>query len=108
MAVESGDTGLITGIVAAVAALISSIITHLFGRPKQKADVHTSIASGASTAVDAITDVLLQVKDELEEARVEIGKLREENEQLRRSVALLNVRLTELQRAADSQKPYAV
>lgn len=96
------DSGLVVGVVAAVAAMVSSILTHLFGRPKQRADAHNSIAEGASTAVDAITDVLLQVKHELEEARIEISKLRDENEQLRLSVALLNVRLTELQKSADS------
>lgn len=103
MAIDTTDTGVITAIVAAIAAVISSIITHLFSRPKQKADVHTSIAEGASTAVDAITEVLLQVKAELHEARIEIGKLRDENEQLRQSVALLNVRLSEIQRSSDSK-----
>ena len=96
------DSGMVVGVVAALAAMVSSILTHLFGRPKQRADAHNSIAEGASTAVDAITDVLLQVKQELEEARIEISKLRDENEQLRLSVALLNVRLTELQKLADS------
>lgn len=104
MAVESGDSGMVTAVVAAIAALVSSVVTHVLGRPKQRADAHAAIAEGASTAVDAITDVLLQVKVELEEARIEIGKLRDENKALRQSVARLNIQITELQRLADSQK----
>ena len=105
------DSGVTTGLIAAAAALISGITTHLFSRPKQRADVHHAIATGASTAVDAITDVLEQVRrelaetrDELQEAREALSELREENAQLRESVALLNIRLSELQRDREAQR----
>lgn len=87
---------MITAVVATLSASLAAIITALLSKPKQKADAHMSIATGASTAVDAITDVLEQVREELEEARLEIQQLRTENAQLRESVALLNMRITDL------------
>lgn len=96
MASNSGiDTGTVAAITAAVAAVLSAVVTHTFGRPKQKADVHSAIATGASTAVEAITEVLEQVRQELEDARAELHQLREENAVLRESVALLNIRISQ-------------
>lgn len=87
-----------TAVIAAVSAAVAALITSAFAKPKQRADAHMSIATGASTAVDAITDVLEQVREELEEARKEIQQLRNENAQLRESVALLNMRISDLHR----------
>lgn len=110
MTTISDDT-MWTAVIAAASATLSGILTHVFSRPKQKADVHTAIATGASTAVDAITDVLEQVRLELMETRAELHEardalteLREENAQLRDSVALLNIRITELQRAEEIRR----
>lgn len=97
------EPGALTAIIAALSALFATIITALVSKPKQRADAHMSIATGASTAVDAITDVLDQVREELEEARKEIQQLRTENAQLRESVALLNMRISELHREYEKE-----
>jgi TolA-binding protein len=95
----------ITAIVAAMASLVTAVLTLAFGRPKDRADIHATIASGAGMAVDTITDVLEQVRQELEEARKEIEALRKDNAQLRQSLTLLNMRLNDLQKAAKTKKP---
>lgn len=97
------DTGVIVALVAAAAAIVSSVLTQIFLRGTRRADIHTTIAAGAGVAVDTIKDVLEEVRAELEEARQEvestrkeIKELRAENEELRNSIALLNLRISEL------------
>lgn len=102
-----------TAVVAAAASLITAVTAHVFNRSKTKADVHSSIATGAGLAVDTIADVLEQVRQELEEARLaledarrEIASLREDNASLRKSVAMLNVRLNGLDKQTEeTNKP---
>lgn len=83
-------------LVGMVAVPLASFVTYLLTRPKQRADVHSSMVTSASTAVDAITDVLLEVRRELEEAREEIAALREENQSLQRMVVDLRQQVQEL------------
>ena len=82
--------------VGLVAAPLASFLTWLFTRPKQKADVHSSVVTSASTAVDAITDVLAEVRRELGEAREEIANLRSENQSLHKMVVDLRQQVAEL------------
>lgn len=92
------EPGLIAAIAATLGAAITAFVGSVFSKNKMKADAHASIATGASTAVDAITEVLEQVRVELTLARREIQELRTENEQLRESVALLNLRISEMRK----------
>lgn len=82
--------------VGLLAAPLAAVITWALARPKQKADVHSSMVSSASTAVDAITGVLGEVRRELEEARQEIAALRAENADLHQMVIDLRKEVTEL------------
>jgi cell shape-determining protein MreC len=100
--VDWNTSPFITAVVAALASLVAAAMTHSFARTKNKADVHASIASGAGLAVDTITDVLEQVRQELEDARIQIEALRSENGELRRSIALLNMRISDLSKAAEN------
>jgi len=90
------DFAAIAAMSAAVAAVFSALLTHAFSKAKSEADVQVTMAGAAGTAVEAITVVLEQLRLELEGARVEIHQLREDNKGLRESVALLNVRISEL------------
>jgi hypothetical protein len=99
----------VTAIFVAAASFVTAVITLMFGRPKDRADIHATIASGAGLAVDTISDVLEQVRQELEEARIalnearlQIEELRKDNASLRQSVALLNVRLNKINKDSDS------
>ena len=94
-----------TALVAALASLIAATMTHIFGRQKDRADIHATIATGAGLAVDTITDVLNEVRQELEQARMEIEELRRDNLQLRHSLALLNVRISDLHKTAGIPLP---
>lgn len=88
---------LVVGLLAApLLAAVTAIITYLLTRPKQRSDVHATMVSSASTAVDAITDVLSEVRSELEEARIEIQALRDENHTLRQMVDELKKQISEL------------
>jgi len=97
MAIQN-EPGLVAAIAATMGAALTAFVGNVFSKNKVKADAHASIATGASTVVDAITEVLEQVRVELTEARNEIQKLRNENEQLRESVALLNLRISDLRK----------
>ena len=97
---------LTTAAIAAAASLVAAFMTHLFGRSKNRADIHATIATGAGLAVDTMSDVLEQVRQELEEtrrelmaARAEIEELRKDNAQLRQSVAVLGVKVSEVHKA---------
>jgi uncharacterized coiled-coil DUF342 family protein len=97
------ETGIIIAVIAAASAFLSSLVTQWFQKSKNSAETQSAIASGAHMAVDAITDVLDQVKeqlreahDQLAEARLEIKELRHENAELRKSVHMLNVQINEL------------
>ena len=92
------EPGLIAAVAATIGAAVTAFVGSFFSKNKMKADAHASIATGASTAVDAITEVLEQVRVELSMARLEIQQLRTENEQLRESVALLNLRISEMRK----------
>lgn len=70
-------------IVGLLAAPIAALVTYLLARPKQRADIHNSVVTSASSAVDTIADVLNEVRVELEEARIELQALREENHMLK-------------------------
>lgn len=70
-------------VVGLLAAPIAAIVTFLLTRPKQRADIHSSVVTSASNAVETIADVLNQVRQELEEAREEIQALRQENHMLK-------------------------
>lgn len=87
---------LVTLIIGLLAAPIAAIITWLLSRPKQRADVHTSMMTSASAAVDTIADVLGEVRQELEEARSEIAALRQENQSLHQMVIDLRKQVAEL------------
>lgn len=87
---------LVTLIIGLLAAPIAAIITWLLSRPKQRADVHTSMMTSASAAVDTIADVLGEVRQELEEARQEIAALRSENQSLHQMVIDLRKQVAEL------------
>lgn len=82
--------------IGLIAAPLASVITWLLARPKQKADVHSSVVTSATTAVDAITDVLAEVRRELGEARDEIANLRSENQSLHKMVVDLRQQVAEL------------
>ena len=86
----------VTLIIGLLAAPIVAVVTYLLSRPKQRSDVHASMVSSASTAVDTIADVLQEVRNELEEARGEIAALREENQTLRVMVDDLKKQISEL------------
>ena len=83
-------------IIGLLAAPVTAVVTWGLARPKQKADVHTSMMSSASAAVDTIADVLNEVRVELEEARGEIAALREENQSLHKMVIDLRKQVAEL------------
>ena len=90
----------LTALIVAATSFVTAVVTLMVGRPRDRADIHATIASGAGLAVDTITDVLEQVRQELEEARIalneartQIEELRKDNAALRQSVALLNVRI---------------
>ena len=87
---------LIALIVGLLAAPVTAVVTWSLARPKQKADVHSSMMSSASAAVDTIADVLNEVRVELEEARGEIAALREENQSLHKMVIDLRKQVAEL------------
>lgn len=89
----SNEAALIVGLLAAP---LAAFITWLLARPKQRADVHSSMVTSASAAVDTIADVLSQVRQELEEARGEIALLREENQNLHQMVIDLRKQVAEL------------
>jgi cell shape-determining protein MreC len=98
-------------IVGLVAAPFAAAITFATTRQKSRADVHASVVTSAHSAVDTITDVLEQVRQELSEARTslddakrEIEELRKDNASLRQSLALLNVRINELSKIESTQK----
>ena len=93
-AVQSDST--LALIVGLLAAPFAALITWLLSRPKQRADVHTSMVTSASAAVDTIADVLGEVRQELEEARQEIAALRGENQSLHRMVVDLRQQVAEL------------
>lgn len=90
---ESSLAALIIGLIAAPFA---SFITWILARPKQRADVHSSVVTSASAAVDTIADVLVEVRRELAEAREEIATLRSENQSLQRMVVDLRKQVQEL------------
>lgn len=92
------ETGIVVALAAAASAILSSFITSTFQKPKTAADAHASIATGASTAVDMMTDVLEEVRTELRKAHLEIEKLRVENKELRRVVEHLTLKVSELDR----------
>ena len=83
-------------VVGLLAAPLAAFITWLLSRPKQRADVHTSMMTSASAAVDTIADVLGEVRQELEEARQEIAALRSENQSLHQMVIDLRKQVAEL------------
>jgi cell shape-determining protein MreC len=83
-------------VVGLLAAPVAAFITWLLSRPKQKADVHTSVVTSASAAVDTIADVLNEVRSELAEARQEIEALRSENQNLHQMVVDLRKQVAEL------------
>lgn len=85
-------------IVGILAAPFAAFITWVLSRPKQKADVHNSVVSSASAAVDTIADVLNEVRSELAEARTEIEALRSENQSLHQMVIDLRKQVAELHR----------
>jgi cell shape-determining protein MreC len=87
---------LTTLIIGLLAAPIAAIITWTLSRPKQRADVHNSMMTSASAAVDTISDVLNEVRHELEEARQEIAALRMENQSLHQMVIDLRAQVSEL------------
>lgn len=102
------ETGVIVAAIAAVSALLSSVVTQWFQKSKNSAEAQSHIANGANMAVDAISDVLEQVKaqlreahDQLTEARLEIKELRYENAELRKSVNMLNVQINELREMSE-------
>ena len=83
-------------IIGLLAAPVAAFITWLLSRPKQKADVHSSVVTSASAAVDTIADVLNEVRSELAEARQEIEALRSENQSLHQMVIDLRKQVAEL------------
>lgn len=87
---------LIALIVGLMAAPVTAVVTWILARPKQKADVHSSMMTSASAAVGTISDVLNEVRIELEEARGEIAALREENQSLHKMVIDLRQQVAEL------------
>lgn len=95
-AVGLEQDALITLIIGLLAAPLAAIITWVLARPKQRADVHTSVVTSASAAVDTIADVLNEVRQELEEAREEIAALRAENQSLHQMVVDLRQQVADL------------
>jgi len=87
---------LVTLAIGLLAAPLAAAATWMLTRPKQQADVHTSVVTSASAAVDTIADVLNEVRQELEEARGEIAALRHENQSLHRMVVDLRRQVAEL------------
>ena len=90
---STSEAALIVGLLAAP---LAAFITWLLSRPKQRADVHNSMMTSASAAVDTIADVLTEVRQELEEARGEIAALRQENQSLHQMVIDLRKQVAEL------------
>jgi cell shape-determining protein MreC len=90
-------------VVGVLAAPFAALITWLLSRPKQRADVHTSMVSSASAAVDTIADVLNEVRSELAEARIEIEALRSENQNLHRMVVDLRQQVADLHHLKSGQ-----
>jgi len=79
----------VTLVVGLLATPIAVIFTFLFGRKKTVAETTEAIAQGANSAVEAISVVLDNLREELESTKnqlnialLEIEKLRIQNEQL--------------------------
>lgn len=87
---------LVALILGLMAAPLAAVVTWVLSRPKQRADVHTTMMTSASAAVDTISDVLGEVRQELEEARGEIAALRDENKNLHQMVIDLRQQVAEL------------
>jgi cell shape-determining protein MreC len=90
------DTSLLVAAVGLLAAPIAALATYFTTRPKQKSDVHSNVVNSAGAAVDAIADVLTEVRKELEEARLEIEALRNENRDLHLIVKELRMEIQQL------------
>lgn len=92
------DQVIATIIVGLLATPIAATVAYFINRKKNKIDSDTAIATGANIAVEAMTSVLENIKQELdetkkelEEAIVALTEMRKQNELL----ILENKRLTE-------------
>jgi cell shape-determining protein MreC len=90
------DTSLLVAAVGLLAAPVAALTTYFTTRPKQRSDVHSNVVNSAGAAVDAIADVLVEVRKELEEARLEIEALRRENRDLHSIVKELREEIQDL------------
>lgn len=92
------DQVIATIIVGLLATPIAATVAYFINRRKNKIDSDTAIATGANIAVEAITNVLENIKQELDETKRELEEavialtdMRRQNEML----ILENKRLTE-------------
>lgn len=92
------DQVIATIIVGLLATPIAATVAYFINRKKNKIDSDTAIATGANIAVEAITNVLENIKQELDETKRELEEavialtdMRRQNEML----ILENKRLTE-------------
>lgn len=92
------DQVIATIIVGLLATPIAATVAYFINRKKNKIDSDTAIATGANIAVEAMTSVLENIKQELDETKKELElavlaltEMRKQNELL----ILENKRLTE-------------
>jgi regulator of replication initiation timing len=81
------DTGLATILVALLTAPVATLVTWSLSRRKNKADFVNTLSSAGLTAVETMQKTMGELRNELEQARVQINKLIEDNSQLRTALA---------------------
>lgn len=108
------DQVIATIIVGLLATPIAATVAYFINRKKNKIDSDTAIATGANIAVEAMTSVLENIKQELDETKKELESavlaltemrkqnemLISENRRLTEQVAELKMMLEELRKGS--------
>ena len=81
-----GSEGIILAVISLLAAPFAAWITWILNRRKRKTDVSSSLVNASTAAVDALKDVLEELRIELADAKSEIEELKDINKRLEAAV----------------------
>lgn len=80
------DTALATILVALLTAPIATLVTWMLNKRKNKADFVNTLSNAGLTAVETMQKTMSELRNELQEARIQIDALMMDNDQLRASL----------------------